>query len=225
MQRLKSTKYSFQGLLVCLIALMVVYPLLHSYPGARFLFNTLTTGIVLFSVFLFSRKRIVLWVGLGFAGPILIFDWASIFSPSIFPPIIGIVLKSLFFAYFIYILLVNVFQTDKITTDLIYGSICIYLLLGLEWAYIYSILDFARPGSISFEMLEAATGDFNRDFIQRTPHYLYFSFTTLTTLGYGDIAPQTLSARMMTSLESILGQFYLTILVARLIGLHLVRKN
>jgi len=203
---------------------MVVYPLFHTYPGARFLYQILVTGIVLFSVYVFSQKRIVFLVGLSFAGLILIFDWAGIFSPSLFPPIIGIVLKSLFFAYFIYILLVNVFKTDMITTDLIYGSICIYLLLGVEWAFIYSILDFIRPGSISFEMLEGATGDFNRDFIQRSPHYLYFSFTTLTTLGYGDIAPQTLSARMMTSLESILGQFYLTILVARLIGLHLIRK-
>ena len=225
MQRLKSTKYSFQGLLVCLVALMVVYPLFHSYPGARFLYQILLTGIVLFSVYVFSQKRIVFLVGLGFAALILIFDWAGIFAPSIFPPIIGIVLKSLFFAYFIYILLVNVFQTDKITTDLIYGSICIYLLLGVEWAFIYSILDFTRPGSIAFEMLEGASGEFNREIVQRIPHYLYFSFTTLTTLGYGDIAPQTLSARMMTSMEAILGQFYLTILVARLIGLHLIRKQ
>jgi len=225
MPRLKSTKYSFQGLLVCLISLMVVYPLFHSYPYARFLYQILLTGIVLFSVYVFSQKRIVFLVELGFAGLILIFDWAGIFSPSIFPPIIGIVLKSLFFAYFIYILLINVFKTDKITTDLIYGAICIYLLLGVEWAFIYSILDYIRPGSISFAMLEGATGDFNQDFVHRAPHYLYFSFTTLTTLGYGDIAPQTLSARMMTSLESILGQFYLTILVARMIGLHLIRKR
>ena len=204
---------------------MVVYPLFHTYPGARFLYQILVTGIVLFSVYVFSQKRIVFLVGLGFAGLILIFDWAGIFFPLLFPPIIGVVLKSLFFAYFIYILLVNVFKTDMITTDLIYGSICIYLLLGVEWAFIYSILDYFRPGSISFAMLEGVTGDFNQDFILRTPHYLYFSFTTLTTLGYGDIAPQTLSARMMTSLESILGQFYLTILVARLIGLHLIRKQ
>jgi hypothetical protein len=55
--------------------------------------------------------------------------------------------------------------------------------------------------------------------------YLYYSYTTLTTLGYGDITPTSPPAQSLSSLEAIVGQFYLTILVARLVGLHLTSKN
>ena len=55
--------------------------------------------------------------------------------------------------------------------------------------------------------------------------YCYFSFTTLTTLGYGDLTPLTLATRVLSCAEAIIGQLFLTILIARLVGLHVVRAS
>lgn len=63
------------------------------------------------------------------------------------------------------------------------------------------------------------------DYVGRLMQMRYFSFETLTTLGYGDIVPRSPVARMLATLEAVMGQIYLTVLIARLVGLHIVDAN
>ena len=85
---------------------------------------------------------------------------------------------------------------------------CVYLLLGVVWQDFYVLLDIVVPGSFNSSLLT------EKDF-------LYFSFITLSTLGYGDITPVIGPARALAYTEALIGQLYLTILVARLVGLYI----
>lgn len=110
-----------------------------------------------------------------------------------------------------WVMLRDVMRKEPVTTRKICGAICVYLMLGVIWAFGYAILDLSHPESFAIQL----------DSKGRMVDFVYFSFITLSTLGYGDIIPATAGAKSLASLEAIAGQFYLTILVARLVGLHI----
>jgi hypothetical protein len=115
-------------------------------------------------------------------------------------------------------ILAEVLREGRITADKIYGAICVYLLVGFAWAFAYAILDQIQPGS--FSIPEESGGA--AEHVARLMRLRYFSFVTLTTLGFGNIVPRSAEARNLAMLEAIMGQLYLAILVARLVGLHIV---
>jgi len=109
-----------------------------------------------------------------------------------------------------------VFGTELDTNRLV-GAICVFLLLGMIWAFAYSILELAVPES--FKGLSAAhTPGFDSS-------WLYFSFVTLTTLGYGDITPATSIARTLSYMQAIAGQFYVAVLVAGLVSAFIADRQ
>ena len=102
--------------------------------------------------------------------------------------------------------------------DKLFGAICIYLLLGLAWAEIYEFIHLSIPGSF------AVSGPLQMEFDRSraggaSSMYIYYSFVTLSTTGYGDMSPVSPLARSMASLEAIAGPLYLAILIARLVSL------
>lgn len=100
----------------------------------------------------------------------------------------------------------------------IVGAICIYMLIGLIWAFAYLIVEQLFPGSFK-GLGETVPWQFNLEPL------IYYSMVTMTTLGYGDITPQMPLARFLAFMEAITGVFYTTILVASLIGMRLAQHN
>ena len=109
--------------------------------------------------------------------------------------------------------------SSNVSHDTICGAICVYMLIGTTYTMIYaSVLDI-DPSAVSFNQSLGSSG---ADTSERFSQLMYFSFCTYTTLGYGDITPVHRTARMFACrLEAVTGQLYLTILVARLVGLHI----
>ncbi len=126
-------------------------------------------------------------------------------------------------ALFIFLLLVafntlrQVGFSDDISLNRIVGAICIYLLLGVIWSIAYTVLEFLQPGSFKgmTEMVSPL----------RNPDWIYFSFVTITTLGYGDITPVTQTAKTLSFAEAIVGQFYIAVLVAGLVSAYISTKK
>ncbi len=115
----------------------------------------------------------------------------------------------------------NVFKSREVTANRIVGSICIYLLIGMFFTFVYAGIDLVLPNTFTF----AGTQMFSLD---NVPDYLYFSYVTLTTTGYGDIVPLLRFSRLIAVLEAITGQVYLVVMVASLVGVHvsnLVRRS
>lgn len=96
------------------------------------------------------------------------------------------------------------------------GAVCVYLLLGVMWAIAYTILEMISPGSFGgFTPLQGR--GWNSD-------WLYFSFVTMTALGYGDLLPLSPTARALAYMQVVFGQFYLAILVAGLVAAYISRR-
>ena len=114
-----------------------------------------------------------------------------------------------------YLILRNIFLAPQITIDTIRGAICVYLLIGLVWALLYGITASLDSQAFSQPIIE----------IESYGRAVYFSFTTLTTLGYGDIIPVSPLAKMLTNLEAMIGQLYPAILIAILVGGYLSQKD
>lgn len=106
---------------------------------------------------------------------------------------------------------------STISTNRIIGAIAVYLLLGVLWSVAYTIVELLWPGS--FRGFESGTG------ATWASDWLYFSFVTMTTLGYGDIAPVSATARMLAYMQAIFGQLYIAILVAGLVGAYIAREK
>ncbi len=102
-------------------------------------------------------------------------------------------------------------------TNRLTGALCVYLLLGTIWSLAYELVEFLAPGSFNI----AAVG-IPQD---HSTQWLYYSFVTLTTLGYGDITPISNTARVLTYTEAIVGVSYLAVMVAGLVGAHVAEES
>ena len=110
----------------------------------------------------------------------------------------------------------SLFSSRALSVDSILGALCGYLFLGVGWAVIYSMIELLRPGSFavspSLAIIEQG--------VSPTSHILtYYSFVTLTTVGYGDVVPSVPATRTCAWLEAITGQFYLAVIVAGLVSM------
>ena len=113
-----------------------------------------------------------------------------------------------------------VLSGSRITSDKIFGAVCVYMLVGYAWAFAYALIDELQPGSFT-----ASAEVKGHDYSGRVMQLRYFSFVTLTSVGYGDVVPLLPAARTMAMLEAVTGQLYLVALVGRLIGLHIVHST
>ena len=114
-------------------------------------------------------------------------------------------------AILIIFIIKDIFSGERVTLDKIFGSITVYFLLGILWTILFTMVEILQPGSLTW-----AGGEYLANYSE----VQYFSYTTLCTLGYGDIIPATKLTMVLSNLEAIVGALYLAILVARLVGLY-----
>jgi hypothetical protein len=123
------------------------------------------------------------------------------------------------------VIVITVWREKDVTTDTILGGIAVYLLLGFVWGLAYSMIEILAPGSF-FVTSGEATGASALYFQGgHVPRLLYYSYVTLTTLGYGDIVPATGLAGGVSVAEALTGQLFLAILIARLVGLYIAGRQ
>ena len=217
------------ALLIAIVGLFVVRPLIGDTPVAAVVSNltilfVLLTALVTVRVddlvgereALLVQRRRRSFVGWALAVPAIAERlWIS-FAPS--PPrllLVGSILWLVFFAYVTWSQLRSLLKQREITGETISMSISIYLLLGVCWGLLYIVIFTRHPEAFSFGTSPGVSEQ------HMFPIFIYFSLTTLSTIGFGDITPLTLQARYAAVAEAITGQFYLAILVARLVGMQM----
>jgi voltage-gated potassium channel len=129
-------------------------------------------------------------------------------------------LRIVFLAFLIMQLLLHLFNPVLVTFDTLCASLCVYLLVGLLWMNGFMIIETLTPGSYVMTVRADNVTSGLIGEADRSLRMLYFSFTTITGVGYGDIIPATNDARMFAVMEALVGQSYLLIIVSRLVGLH-----
>lgn len=138
------------------------------------------------------------------------------------PPmrVTALILRLIFFSYATGLIMWRTLRRPDVTIDTIAGAACAYTLLALVWAGLYMLLEVVHPGSFQIPTAwrMGAAGD-------PSAALAYFSFVTLTTVGYGDITPTWPGAGGLAVAEAIVGQLYLAITIARLVGLHTSQRT
>ena len=212
-EHILQNKYNY--LLMTQIIILVAYPV----------FQIFETKFPIIPLLLLVAITPALWVGLSrkvFLVVISIGVFAFLFSVLVSWGIketadethrVLLILYAVFFFMAISILIKRISSGTVVTADTIKGGISIYYLLGLFWAILYMILLTFDPDALT--NIQKETAGFES---------YYYSFVTLTTLGYGDITPVARYGKILAIMEAVIGPVYLAIFVAQLIGLNIARK-
>jgi voltage-gated potassium channel len=214
MSRLKPGEGGYLVLLISLFAMLVVRPLLHELGEVIWLLPIFVTLVLLACVWAVARRRNQVMVLTIIILVVIVDHWTSVAGVPWMHESVGPLLSVVFYGWIAVILALDVFsRQDKVTADLIFGGINIYLLMGLGFASAHHALAILAPSAYN-----GLNGKEMEDAV-------YFSFVTLTTLGYGDITPHTEGARMLAYVEALFGQLYVAVLLARLVAMQLTSSN
>jgi voltage-gated potassium channel len=203
-------------LLVLLLAMLVLALVLEQFSHLLLLEDLFLTAVFIYAAYSISRNRLFLVTAIGLAVPAIASTWLRPFVKAQWFGIFGGLCDVAFIAAITVAILVYTFRQKDISADVIAGAIVAYLLMAVMWSQIYVVLETAQPGSFNFPA-EA------RESLQSLLRY--FSLVTITTVGYGDITPAPPVARAFANLESVVGQLYLVIQVAWLVGMHVSMKS
>lgn len=197
-------------LLVSLVLMMLVEPAFEDRPFAKLAMSVLFTLVGISSVLSVSKHRRLPIIAAFLAVPCIVLNWLN---GTIGLPwavnLLAIALLIALMLFLVIVLLTSIMTTPRVTGKTLCRAVSGYLLIGLAWAGIYQLIVLLDGNAISTLTTSDDWGD-----------YVYFSFTALTTLGFGDITPVSPYARSLVILEATLGPMYLTILIARLVSLY-----
>jgi voltage-gated potassium channel len=215
----------FLYLLLFLMILLFMGPFISDHDKGFTLYDALSTGVLILGAYSASGKKSSLVVALGIFVPAVALVWLDHFDPSTSYALPRYILAILFFTYIGGTILSHVLRLERVTFDKICAALCSYLLLGLIFAILYSLLEFLNPGTFLVGGEVIPQGDPRAFYGAGMGQAIYFSFTTLTTLGYGDVAGATPVAKNLSVLEALIGQIYLVVLVARLVGMEISHSS
>lgn len=218
--RFWSTDSGLTALLILLVlSLFVFYPL-HEIRYIDFIINILFSLILLSGVVIVLGQRFLRFLVLGLVVINSICNWMEYFSPSAGLGVLSALLNFLCFSFLVLIVLMQVFKEGRITAQRVQGAIAAYLLFGLLWGFLYQSIALSVADAFRFSTTQPALS-INALKAEMT----YFSFITLTTLGYGDILAVHPFARMLVIMEALTGQLFPAILLARLVTLEIMDRN
>jgi voltage-gated potassium channel len=215
----------FLFLLAFLMVFIFLGPFIKTNDRGLSLYDGLFTAMLIVGAYSASKKKSSLVIASGLALPAVALVWLDHFDPSTSYAVPRYVLALLFFSFTAGTILSHVLKAERVTFDKICAALCSYLLLGLIFAILYSLLEFLNPGTFLAGGEVIPQGDPRAFYGAGMGQAIYFSFTTLTTLGYGDIAGATPLAKNLSVLEALIGQIYLVVLVARLVGMEISHSS
>jgi voltage-gated potassium channel len=224
--------YRHTALLVALVSLLGVRPLISNTGAGNAMYGVVVILVLMVAVYtiqvdeLVGDRELLLkqrknrgLVGWVLALVTLGLRMTVMVSPNHQLTTASSISLLLFFGFIALTELQAVLRQRTVTRETISMSISVYLLLGLTWGIFFIVLFDFRPHAFSFGGASPPSEQLV------SPVLIYFSLTTLATVGYGDITPVTLLARYAAVTEGIAGQFYLAILVARLVGMQMSQST
>ena len=204
-------KGRFLTLLVLILAMLIVAPLVEEIAHIKMLMDIFWSAVFVGVIYAVSHKKHHIIIAVLLALPMLASIWSRYFVVSLSLQVVGGLCGAAFIIFAIIQILIFIYTQKEVTRDLIVGAAIVYLFMALAWSFIFGVVELLHPGSFSMPEIEG---------ISTSRSFLYYSFVTLTTLGYGDITPVTSLARSLCILEAVIGQLYLVVQVAWLVGVH-----
>jgi Ion channel len=205
-------------LLIALALLFFFFPFVEEAKGGDIIVSILLSLVLLCAVLAVADSKRVLVIAIVLAIPAIAGRWISDFRPDLVPPPVFLTAGLVLIAFVVANLLRFVLRAPSVNVEVLCASISAYLMLGLLWTIAYWLVDQLTPGAFAFNTNEG------RQSI-RGFNAFYFSFVTLSTVGYGDITPVSKVARMLAAMEAMTGLLYVAVLIARLVALYSSPKS
>jgi voltage-gated potassium channel len=210
-------------LLASLVALLVALPILRSLPGSSIRFSILLCLVLTAAIYVNSVRRWTLVAGVLIGGGAIVSIVLSETTGSLGARTAGQMLGIGLLCLTTLLMLNTLLRSERVSQDTIIGGICVYLMIGLTFAVVYMLAVNLEHSALMH--LGVPLGDATEDVSSRSARLLYFSFVTLTTLGFGDITPSGEVTQMIVTGEAIIGQLYVAIFIARLMGLYISQNR
>lgn len=205
----------FSALFISIVVIFALRPFLDGFVSINILTDIFLSLTMLAAIQSVSETRSTFAIACALAFLYLFFEWAPYFGYYSDLRYISKIFGALYSVYITSLILLFIMRQTEITIEIIKAALCAYFLIGLMWSFVYLTIEVLLPGSFQF----APGTQPNHD------QFIYFSFVTLTTVGYGDVTPISNGARSLAILEAVTGQFYLAVTVARLVSIHLAQHR
>ncbi len=215
-KKLLQSKDRFFILLCLIMGLVVLVPILHRYTAIRIFIDIFLTAILISMVYAISNKKGFVIAGVLLMIVMLVPFWLQHFIPNKWISASSMLTGVFFVGLVIASILGSMLKSERVDLEIIYMAILLYLLAALMWAFLYTFLELVDPASFNIDL------DHPEGYLLV---FQYYSFVTITTLGYGDITPVTEVAKAFSVLEAVCGQLYLVVAVAWLVGMHVSHKS
>ncbi|MEN6623985.1 MAG: potassium channel family protein [Smithella sp.] len=206
-------------LLAALTLLIITFPIIEIIPNGLMIESVLLSLVLILALLTICNRRSTLIWGIILIIPALAGKWINYWRPDLMPAEIYLSAAILVFGFVVFHLLSFILGARRITPDILYAVMANYLLMGLLWAFSYLLVFQLIPNSFVFNISTTSNHRF------KGFESVYFSFSTLSTVGFGDIIPVSSVSRMLAITESIVGVFYVAILVAQLVALYTNTKK
>jgi hypothetical protein len=206
-------------LLAALLFMIMMSPFLVQKEALSWLLSLIMMIILLAAVRTVARRGSSYWVALALGLVALLSQSAEFTSNMAWLETLRYATTALFLFWICWLLLYDIIlRSHTVTLGLILGAVNVYLMIGLGFAFVYALIEHLQSGA--FTGLEELVQ--NSDLILSL---IYFSFISMSTLGYGDISPLTPHGMTAAYMQAIIGQLYLAILLARLVSLYIGHKT
>jgi hypothetical protein len=200
------------------LLIFVIMPLERAGLPIRILLDFVIVALMIFGAWAASHNRLATALTIGMFLATALVLGAERFHSTYFLSQLGSVLVTVTLLLYVRIVLVIMFRRGPITWGRIQGAVCAYLLLGLVWGSAFEFIERMHAGSFSF-----VTRASNID--QLSSKLTYFSFSTLTTVGFGDVTPVLPFARSLTIAEAVVGQLFPAILIGALVAMAIESRQ
>ena len=217
-QKLRMHRFSTVELLIALALLLFFFPFVEEVKGGDLIVSFLLSLVLLSAVLAVASRGRTLVVALLLAIPAIVGRWINHVRPDLIPPAVFLIAGLALVAFVVVNLLRFILRAPSVNVEVLCASISAYLMLGLMWTMAYWLVEQLTPGAFAFNTnagKESMNG-FNA---------FYFSFVTLSTVGYGDITPVSRIARWLAAMEAMTGLLYVAVLIARLVSLYSTPKS
>jgi ion channel len=206
--------FSVAYFLVALVLMVVTSPFILQLYSGDFIESILITLVFIFAVLATGGSRRSLVWAIVLVIPVVAGKWVNRLRPDLMPPEVYIVAALVFFVFLTVHYLSFILRAPRVNSEVLCAGVATYLVLGILWSFAYILVAELVPDSFAFTTGPISTHSM-KEFVP-----LYFSYVTLTTVGYGDIIPVSGAARMLAMTEAMVGMFYVTLLIARLVALY-----
>ena len=218
-------KRPFLALLLALLVLLGASPYLDHVAWGVAVLDLGLSGVLLAGIATAASQARTFRFGLLLGIPAVALRWSVYVDPTDFSTVASLVTNIAFLGFTAAVVVVAVAREREVSADTVFGGLSVYLLLGVIWALLYGLLEALDPPALVGAQLATPEGLEGLWIPGGFQRMIYFSFVTLTTLGYGDIRPASDVARMFATAEAITGQLFIAVFIARLIGAHAARSS